>query len=97
MDDSRDMMYGGFCQNTPYNMAYGNFGYQLPPGALLNSNLLSTPLSNISNMQNNLYDNNPLIDINARLSNLENRVKTLEQNLNTNTSQYQDDNSLYMI
>ena len=83
----RDMMYGGYYQNIPGSMAYSNFGYQGPPGALINQN---NPFMESSNM-----NNNPLIDINARLSNLENRVKNIEQKLNNKS--YQDDNSMYML
>ena len=83
----RDMMYGGYYQNIPGSMSYGNFGYQGPPGALINQN---NPF-----MESNNLNNNPLIDINARLSNLENRIKNLEQKINNKS--YQDDNSLYMI
>ncbi len=88
MIDNRDMMQTGYFQGMPGNMIYGNFGYQGPPGSLMPM----TP-------QNMMMDNNPLIDFNARISNLENRVKTLEQKLNsTNTTNpYQDDNSMYML
>ena len=83
----RDMMYGGYYQNIPGSMAYGNFGYQGPPGALINQNN--------SFMESSNMNNNPLIDINARISNLENRVKTIEQKINNKS--YQDDNSMYML
>ena len=88
MIDNRDMMQTGYFQGMPGNMIYGNFGYQGPPGSLMPM----TP-------QNMMMDNNPLIDFNARISNLENRVTTLEQKLNsTNTTNpYQDDNSMYML
>ena len=36
----RDMMYGGYYQNFPGNMAYANYGYQMPPGAMLNNGML---------------------------------------------------------
>lgn len=105
MMEDRDMMYGGYCQNTPGNMAYGNFGYQMPPGSLQYNSLMPNPFpnnmpmnTNTMPMQNSMIDNNPLIDINARLSNLENRVKTIEQRLTSgDTNQYQDDNSMYML
>ena len=89
----RDMMYGGFYQNIPGNMGYGNFGYQGPPGSLM-------PMSN-NMIPMNQYPNNDMIttsynDINMRLNNLENRIKVLEQKINSNNS-YQDDNSLYML
>ena len=31
----RDMMYGGYYQNIPGNISYGNFGYQGMPGSLM--------------------------------------------------------------
>ena len=34
--DNRDMMQYGYFQNMPGNMMYGNFGYQGPPGSLMN-------------------------------------------------------------
>lgn len=83
----RDMMYGGYYQNYPGNMAYLNYGYQMPPGAMLNNNMLP---------EMNINQNNPILELNNRISNLETRVKTLEQKLN-NSNTYQDDNSLYMI
>ena len=36
----RDMMYGGYYQNFPGNMAYANYGCQMPPGAMLNNGML---------------------------------------------------------
>lgn len=103
----RDMMYGGYFQNMPGNTIYGNFGYQTPPGNLMPmsnnmamGNYLYTDIPQNNMISNNPYNtmgnNNPLIDINARLSNLENRVKTLEQK-DSNNSSYQDDNSMYML
>ena len=88
----RDMMYGGYYQNMPFNTAYGNFGYQGPPGSLMPMQNNMIPMNQYPNndMINNNYTN-----INTRLTNLENRVKNLEQKLNTNS--YQDDNSLYII
>lgn len=83
----RDMMYGGYYQNYPGNMAYLNYGYQMPPGGLLNNNMLP---------EMNINQNNPIIELNNKITNLESRVKVLEQKLN-NTNLYQDDNSLYMI
>lgn len=91
MIDNRDMMQLGFQQGYPGNMSYGNFGYQTPPGMMPNNFILPNMIGN----------NNPLIDLNARISNLENRVNTLEAKLNGKTNlnniQYQDDNSLYML
>lgn len=84
----RDMMYGGYYQNFPGNMAYANYGYQMPPGAMLNNGMLP---------QINMNQNNPIFEINNRISNLENRVKLLEQKIGNSSNIYQDDNSLYII
>ena len=84
----RDMMYGGYYQNFPGNMASANYGYQMPPGAMLNNGMLP---------QMNMNQNNPIFEINNRISNLENRVKLLEQKIGNSSNIYQDDNSLYMI
>ena len=83
----RDMMYGGYYQNMPGSMIQSNYGFELPPGALMQNNMM-TPYNNM---------NNPIIDLNNRLTSLENRVKLLEQNKSSNTNIYQDDNSLYII
>lgn len=97
--DNRDMMQYGYFQNIPGNMAYGNFGYQGPPGSLMNGMMYNPPGMNnyMSNNMNN-YDNSmnsPVQEINNRLNNLESRVKSLEQKLNNNS--YQDDGSMYML
>lgn len=84
----RDMMYGGYYQSIPGNMAYANYGYQMPPGAMLNNGMLPQMTAN---------QNNPLLELNNRITNLENRVKLLEQKINTSSNTYQDDNSIYMI
>ncbi|MBQ8192476.1 MAG: hypothetical protein IJZ46_00170 [Bacilli bacterium] len=85
--DDRDMMYGGFYQNLPGNMSYGNFGFQGMPGSLM-------PITN----QGNMINNNPLYEISSRINNLENRVKILEQRIgNINSNSFQDDNSMYML
>ncbi len=84
----RDMMYGGFYQNYPGNVAYANYGYQMPPGAMLNNGMLP---------QMNTNQNNPIAELNNRISNLENRVKLLEQRISTSSNSYQDDSSIYMI
>lgn len=84
----RDMMYGGFYQNYPGNVAYANYGYQMPPGAMLNNGML---------LQMNTNQNNPIAELNNRISNLENRVKLLEQRISTSSNSYQDDSSIYMI
>ena len=71
----------------PGSMIQSNYGFELPPGALMQNNMM-TPYNNM---------NNPIIELNNRLTSLENRVKLLEQNKSSNTNIYQDDNSLYMI
>ena len=38
-----------------------------------------------------------IFEINNKISNLENRVKLLEQKIGNSSNVYQDDNSLYMI
>lgn len=83
--NERDMMYGGFYQNVPGNISYGNFGYQGMPGSLL-------PIPNITDNQYIMNNNNNII---ARINNLENRVKLLEEKINKKDSY--DDNSLYML
>lgn len=83
----RDMMYGGYYQNIPGNISYGNFGYQGMPGSLM-------PMQGM--MPNNQYImNNYSNNIIARINSLESRVKALEQRVNGNISS--DDNSLYML
>lgn len=100
--DNRDMMQYGYFQNMPGNMMYGNFGYQGPPGSLMNGIPYAPQGMNYgsSNLQNNMngYDNgnNTLYEINNRLNSLETRVKVLEQRLANNNS-YQDDGSMYML
>ena len=69
-------------------LAYANYGYQMPPGAMLNNGMLP---------QMNMNQNNPILELNNRISNLENRVKLLEQKIGNSSNTYQDDNSLYMI
>ena len=83
----RDMMYGGFYQNMPGNISYGNFGYQGMPGFLM-------PMPGMIGSQYAMPEgnNNNII---ARINSLESRVKLLEQRVNKNTSY--DDNSLYML
>lgn len=83
----RDMMYGGYYQNIPGNISYGNFGYQGMPGSLM-------PMQGM--IPNNQYAmNNESNNIIARINSLESRVKALEQRVNGNISS--DDNSLYML
>lgn len=84
----RDMMYGGYYQNFPGNIAYANYGYQVPPGTLLNNGMIP---------QINVDQNNPLLELNNRVTNLENRIKQLEQKFTSSNNLYQDDNSMYMI
>ena len=85
----RDMMYGGYYQNIPGNMMYGNYGMQLHPGALMQNNMM---------MPSNDSMNNPIVEINNKINSLENRIKAIEQKLNSNNyNTYQDDNSLYML
>lgn len=94
--NDRDMMYGGYNMNMPGNYAYGNFGFQGPPGSL--------PMYNgmIDYNQNN-SNNNPITILNSRINSLETRVKNLEQRLNnmsnnsSNNNSYQEDNSIYML
>lgn len=94
----RDMVYGGYYQGIPGNMMYGNFGYQGMPGSLMNSGMIP----NMGGFQNsNIVDlngntTNPFTELSSRISNLEKRVKLLEQKTGTGNS-YQDDNSMYMI
>ena len=98
--DNRDMMQYGYFQNMPGNISYGNFGYQGPPGSLMNSMVYNPQGMNYGSgsLQSNMnsYDNNNLYDINNRLNSLESRVKALEQRLANNNS-YQDDSSMYML
>lgn len=96
--NDRDMFYGGFYQNTPCNMQYGNFGFQGMPGSLMNNgimpNMIGYPNTNIVDLNGNT--SNPLNEINARLNNLESRVRLLEQRIGNNNYQ-EDNNSMYMI
>ena len=78
------MMYGGYYQNIPDNISYGNFGYQTPPGGLMQMNY----------PYNNYIENNPFNDINNRLNELEIKVNNIEKRLNKNNK---DDDSIYMI
>ena len=83
----RDMMYGGYYQNIPGNISYGNFGYQGLPGSLI-------PMQGIMPIYQYIM-NNDSNNIIARINSLESRVKALEQRVNGNISS--DDNSLYML
>lgn len=75
------MMQYGYFSEYPNMMQY-NFGYQGPPGSLVNM-----PFNNF---------NNPFEQINARLNNLENKIKNIEQSINSNNN-LNDDNSMYML
>lgn len=88
--NDRDMMYGGYYQNTPCNMQYGNFGFQGMPGSLMYGNM------NMPNMMNN-PNNDVFQQINSRLTSLENRIKLIEQRLGNTNSYQEDNNSMYMI
>ena len=92
------MMYGGYYQNIPGNIQYGNFGFQGCPGSFMNNNILP----NMMNMQQNPNFNYPDtsnidMNINTRLNNLETRVRLIEQRLGNNNSYQDDNNSMYMI
>jgi len=93
----RDMMYGGYYQNVPGNIQYGNFGFQGCPGSLMGNNIMPNMMMNPNlNYQNGINGNT--LDINTRLNNLETRVRLLEQRLGNNNNSYQEDNnSMYMI
>ena len=96
----RDIMYGGYYQNIPGNIQCGNFGFQGMPGSLMTNNFIPNMMSNYPNSNvidlngNNI---NPITEINTRLTNLETRVRLLEQRLSNNNSYGEDNNSMYMI
>lgn len=96
--NDRDMFYGGYYQNSPCNMQYGNFGFQGMPGSLMNNgmipNMMGYPNTNIVDLNGN--SSNPLNEINTRLNSLETRVRLLEQRIGNNNYQ-EDNNSMYMI
>lgn len=85
----RDMMYGGYYQGIPGYNTFGNYGYQGPPGSLMQ---MSNPYMN----GNNYLDNNPLNDINNRLNELEIKVNNIEKRLGKNNIK-DDDDSIYML
>ena len=97
----RDMLYGGYCSGAPFNTAYGNFGFQGPPGSLMPNINNFTPnngmIPNNFIPNNGMMDNNMLSstynDITTKLNELENRIRALEQKINN----VQNDNSLYML
>ncbi len=90
----RDMMYGGYYQGVPGNNIYSNFGYQGPPGALMNMN---NPYMNNNGYNNSYLENNPFVDINNRLNELEIKVNNLEQKINRYKNFKEDDDSIYML
>lgn len=84
----RDMMYGGFYQGIPGNNSYSNFGYQGPPGSLMQGTY----------MNNNSYlENDPFNDINSRLNELEIKVNKIEKRLYKTNNFKEDDDSIYML
>ena len=85
----RDMMYGGYYGGVPGNSVYNNFGYQGPPGSLMQ---MSSPYIN----NNSYLENNPFVDINNRLNELEIKVNNLEKKVNRCKSS-NDDDSVYML
>ena len=90
----RDMMYGGYYQGVPGNNMYGNFGYQGPPGTLMNMN---NSYMNNNGYNNSYLENNPFVDINNRLNELEIKVNNLEQKLSRYKSIKEEDDSIYML
>lgn len=97
--NDRDMMYGGYYQNIPGNVQYGNFGFQGMPGTLLGVNMIPNTINSYQTptiIDLNGNTTNPLIEINTKLNNLENRVRLLEQKIGI-TDSFKDDNSMYMI
>lgn len=94
----RDMMYGGYYQNIPGNMQYGNFGFQGMPGSLMGSSMMPNMMGGYQNPTFTNQSNNSMLDVNTRLNNLETRVRLIEQRLGNNNNSYQEDsNSMYMI
>ena len=85
----RDMMYGGYYQGIPGNNMYSNFGYQGPPGSLIQ--MTNTYMNN-----NSYLENNPFLDINNRLNELEIKVNNIEKRLNRYNNK-DDDDSIYML
>ena len=90
----RDMMYGGYYQGVPGNNIYSNFGYQGPPGALM---IMNNPYMNNNGYNNRYLENNPFVDINNRLNELEIKVNNLEQKINRYKNFKEDDDSIYML
>ena len=94
----RDMMYGGYYNGVPGNSSFANYGYQGPPGSLMQ---MPNPYMNnnyFNSGHNNSYlENNPFNDINNRLNELETRVNNIESMLNRYNSSKDDDDSIYML
>ena len=86
----RDMIYSGYYGGVPGNNIYSNFGYQGPPGALLQ---MQNPYIN----SNSYLETNPLVDINNRLNELEIKVNNLEQKIKKDNNSKDDDDSIYML
>ena len=51
------MMYGGYYQNIPGNISYGNFGYQGMPGSLMPMQGMMPNNQYIMNNDSNNIDN----------------------------------------
>lgn len=45
---NRDMMYGSYYQNIPGSMFEGSYNVQLPPGALMQGNMMN-PIMELNN------------------------------------------------
>lgn len=99
MVNDRDMFYGGYYQNTPCNMQYGNFGYHGIPGSLMNNgmspNITGYPNTNIVDLNGNT--SNQFSEIDVRLNIIENKVRLLEQRIGNNNYYQEDNDSMYMI
>lgn len=93
----RDMMYGGYYGGIPGNNAYANYGYQGPPGSLLQSFNPNMNNSYYNSGYNNSYlENNPFNDINNRLNELEVRINKIENKIGRYNNS-KDDDSIYML
>ncbi len=87
------MMYGGYYQGIPGNNMYNNFGYQGPPGSLVQ---IGNPYIGNNGYNNSYLENNPFNDINNRLNELEIKVNNIEKKLNRYNNK-DDDDSIYML
>ena len=90
----RDMMYGGYYQGMPGNNIYSNFGYQGPPGSLMQMPYMN---NNYNGYNNSYLENNPFVDINNRLNELEIKVNNIEKRLNKYNTSKDDDDTIYML